>query len=112
VGLERGPLSLGSTIEELLGRKKNSGSGLERREHGRRDPSRWPCDIVYPQKLALTSLTNVDRSVCIVRSLDEASDLFFDIYFLSYSCKTPSLMRGWVYSLQCNHSVVRAAQNQ
>jgi hypothetical protein len=37
VGLERGPLSLVSTIEELLGRK-NSGSGLESREYGRRDP--------------------------------------------------------------------------
>jgi hypothetical protein len=34
----RGPLSLVSTIEELLGRK-GSGSGLENREYGRRDPS-------------------------------------------------------------------------
>jgi hypothetical protein len=33
VGLEQGPLSLLSTIEELLGRK-SSGSGLENREHG------------------------------------------------------------------------------
>jgi hypothetical protein len=33
VGLERGPLSLVSTVEELLGRK-NSGSGLESREYG------------------------------------------------------------------------------
>jgi hypothetical protein len=40
VGLERGPLSLVSTIEELLGRK-SSGSGLENREYGRRDSSRW-----------------------------------------------------------------------
>jgi hypothetical protein len=39
VGLERGPLSLVSTIEELLGRK-SSGSGQENREYGRRDPSR------------------------------------------------------------------------
>jgi hypothetical protein len=39
VGLERGPLSLVSTIEELLGRK-SSGCGLEIREYGRRDPSR------------------------------------------------------------------------
>jgi hypothetical protein len=37
-GLERGPLSLVSTIEELLERR-SSGSGLESREHGRRDPS-------------------------------------------------------------------------
>jgi hypothetical protein len=39
VGLERGPLSLVSTTEELLGRK-SSGSCLESRDYGRRDPSR------------------------------------------------------------------------
>jgi hypothetical protein len=33
MGLERGPLSLVSTIEEILGRN-NSGSGLENREYG------------------------------------------------------------------------------
>jgi hypothetical protein len=38
VGLERDPLSLMSTIEELLGRK-GSDSGLENRDYGRRDPS-------------------------------------------------------------------------
>jgi hypothetical protein len=38
-GLERGPLSLVSTIEGLLERK-SSGSGLECREYGRSDPSR------------------------------------------------------------------------
>jgi hypothetical protein len=37
VGLETGPLSLMSKIEELLGRK-SSGSGLESREYGSRDP--------------------------------------------------------------------------
>jgi hypothetical protein len=36
---ERGPLSLVSTIEELLERKSN-GSGLKSRDYGRRDPSR------------------------------------------------------------------------
>jgi hypothetical protein len=39
VGLERGPLSLVSTIEELL-EKKSSDSGLENKENVRRDPSR------------------------------------------------------------------------
>jgi hypothetical protein len=38
VGLERGPLSLVSTIEELL--ERSSGSGLENREYGRGDPLR------------------------------------------------------------------------
>jgi hypothetical protein len=36
--LEQDPLSLVSTIEELLGRK-SSGSGLEILEFGRKDPS-------------------------------------------------------------------------
>jgi hypothetical protein len=73
VGLERGPLSLVSTIEELLGRKR-SGSGLENREYGRRDPLGWPRDALYPQKLALTSPTSGGRSVGIVRSRTEATE--------------------------------------
>jgi hypothetical protein len=35
MGLERGPLSLVSTIEELLERR-SSGSGLENRNYGRK----------------------------------------------------------------------------
>jgi hypothetical protein len=31
--------------------KKSSGSCLENREHGRRDPSLWPRGILYPQKV-------------------------------------------------------------
>jgi hypothetical protein len=41
VGLERGPLSLVTTIEELLGRK-SSGFGLKNLEYGLGDPSHWP----------------------------------------------------------------------
>jgi hypothetical protein len=37
VGLERGPLILISTIEEVL-ENKRSGSGLEMREYALRDP--------------------------------------------------------------------------
>jgi hypothetical protein len=50
VGMERGPLSLVSTTEELRGRI-SSGSGLENREHGRRDSSRGPRGTFYPQKV-------------------------------------------------------------
>jgi hypothetical protein len=57
VGLERGPLSLVSTLEELLG-IKNSDSGLEIREYGRREQPRWPRGTLYPQKLTLTSPTS------------------------------------------------------
>jgi hypothetical protein len=52
VGLERGPLSLVNTTEELLERN-SSGSGLENREYGRGDLLHWPRDTLYPQKLAL-----------------------------------------------------------
>jgi hypothetical protein len=47
VGLEPGPLSLVSTIEDLLG-KKSSGFGLESREYGRTDSSRSPRGSLYP----------------------------------------------------------------
>jgi hypothetical protein len=67
MGLERGPLSLVSTTEELLGRK-SSGSGPEIREYGRRDPSSWPRGTLYQQKLALTSPTIGGLSVGIVHS--------------------------------------------
>jgi hypothetical protein len=60
VGLERGPLSLVSTTEELHGRN-SSGSGLEIREYGSGDPLRWPRDTLYQHKLALTSPTSGGR---------------------------------------------------
>jgi hypothetical protein len=47
VGLERGPLSLVSTTEELLGRK-SSDCGLENLEYGRRNPLCWPRNTLYP----------------------------------------------------------------
>jgi hypothetical protein len=43
--------------------KKNSGSGLEIREYGRRDPSCRPRGNLYPQNFALTSPTSCSRSV-------------------------------------------------
>jgi hypothetical protein len=73
--LERGPLSLVSTTEELLGRNR-SFSGLVSREYGHRDPLRWRRDILYPQKLALTSPTSGGRSVGIV--VQRVFDFDFD----------------------------------
>jgi hypothetical protein len=49
--------------------------GLENREYGRRDPSRWPRGTLYLQKLALTSPTSGGRSVGIVRSRTQATEL-------------------------------------
>jgi hypothetical protein len=75
-GLERGPLSLVNTTEELLG-IKSSGSGLQSRKYGRRDVLRWPRGTLYPQKLALTSPTSGGRSVGIVRSRTQATEFSF-----------------------------------
>jgi hypothetical protein len=60
VGLKRGPLSLVSTIEELL-KRKSSYFDLEIREYGRGDQLRLPRDTLYLQKLALTSPTSGGR---------------------------------------------------
>jgi hypothetical protein len=73
VGLERGPLSLVNTIEELF-EIKSSGSGLENRDYGRRDSSRWQRSTLYPQKLTLMSSTSSGRSVGIVRSRTQAME--------------------------------------
>jgi hypothetical protein len=71
--LERGPFSLVSTTEELLGRK-SGGNGLEIWEYGRKDPSRWYRGALYPKKLALTSPTSGGRSVAIVRLRIQATE--------------------------------------
>jgi hypothetical protein len=95
VGLERGPLSLVSTTEEQLERK-SSGSGLENREYGHRDPSRLPHGTLYPQKLALTSLTSSLSSVA-VPSQTQATEFSF------------SLVLQWGYAGFWMHSVLSYA---
>jgi hypothetical protein len=67
--------------------KKNSGSGLENREYGRRHPSRRPRGTLYPQKLVLISPTSGGRSVGIVRSRTQTTEFFFLwLELLSYLC--------------------------
>jgi hypothetical protein len=87
VGHAQDPLSLVSTNGELLGRK-NSGFGLESRDYGRWDPSRWPSGTPYPEKLALTSPTSGGRSVGIVRSRTQATE------FLKYHHIVESLINN------------------
>jgi hypothetical protein len=74
VGLERGPLSLVSTSEELLGRKSR-GSGIESRDTAVGIRHSDHVTHLYPQKLALTSPTSGGRSVGIVRSRTKATEL-------------------------------------
>jgi hypothetical protein len=83
VGLEQGPLSLVSTTEELLERK-SSGSGLENRDCSHRDLSWWPRVTLYPQKLALTSLTSGVCLVGIVHSRIKATELLIIHICLKY----------------------------
>jgi hypothetical protein len=51
-------------------------SGVENREY---DPSRRPRDILYPQKLALTSPTSGGRSIGIVRLWTKATELLLHV---------------------------------
>jgi hypothetical protein len=75
VGQELGPLSLMTKIEELLERK-SSVSGVVNRDYDRSYSSRLPRDTLYPQTLALTSLTSGGRLVGIVRSRTQATEYF------------------------------------
>jgi hypothetical protein len=63
-------------------KKKNSGSGLEIREYGRRDLSRFPRGTLYPQKLALISPTSGGRSVGIVFLGIQASEFSFSLHII------------------------------
>jgi hypothetical protein len=85
VGLERCPLSLVSTIEELLERK-SSGSGLETEITAVGILSRRPRGTHCPQQLALTSPTSDGCSVGIVHSRTHATE--FSFYLRSYASET------------------------
>jgi hypothetical protein len=67
VGLERGPLSLVSTTEELLERKSSGSSGLENREYGSRDPSRCARGTIYPPLRTTVYTDFVHRRKLIAR---------------------------------------------
>jgi hypothetical protein len=113
VGLERGPLSLVSTTEELLGRN-SSGSGLESREYGHGYPLRWPRVTIYQQKLALTSPTIDGHSVGIVRSRTKVTEFVYRIIcslnrFASHLLSV-SMFHRWIlfrYSCLCTCSGTR-----
>jgi hypothetical protein len=69
VGLERGPLSLASTIEELLERN-NRGSGLENGDYDRRDLPRCERDTPLSAKVG-TKFADKRRSISRCNSFSD-----------------------------------------
>jgi hypothetical protein len=82
VGLEPGPLSLVSTIEELLGRN-STGSGLENRDYGRRGSITLTTWHRLSAKLALTSPTSGGRYSSLADS-DHGVIIIIIIFFFFF----------------------------
>jgi hypothetical protein len=85
VGLERGPLSLVSTTEELLG-SNSSDSGLESREYGlgiRHADHVAPSICNNNKKKVGTNFADKWRSVGLVRLRTEAVEFFFYRFHVS-----------------------------
>jgi hypothetical protein len=103
VGLERGPLCLVSTTEELLERK-SSGTILEIRDYGRRGSA--ALTTLHPsirKKLPLTSPKNGGRSVGIVRLRTRATE-----FLLLLLCVVDELRATAVNSVQQSCFLVRS----
>jgi hypothetical protein len=97
VGLERGPLSLVSTTEALLGRK-SSGSGLESRDYGRRGSA--ALTTRHPSIRKRWHFADTDgRSVGIVRSRTQATEFCF-------VCNDVQLPPSTYSSTQCSNQLL------
>jgi hypothetical protein len=73
MGLERGPLILVSTIEELSERKSRDSRSREQRIRPLGSAAVTTRHYLCPQKLALTPPTSGGRLFCIVRSRTKAT---------------------------------------
>ena len=94
VGLERGPLSLVRSIEELLEWKKSSGS-RSRKQRLMAVGTRCADHVspLYPQKLALTSPTGGGRSVGIVRVRTKVTE--FSFVYKMWIIQEPNMLELW-----------------
>jgi hypothetical protein len=99
VGQERDPLSLVSTIEELL-RRKSSGSGLENRAYSCKDPSSRRGTLTT--KAGTNFADSGGRSVGIVRQRTQATEfcLVLNIrkYYVTFCLTLPSKWNVSEYS--------------
>jgi hypothetical protein len=107
VGLERGPLSLVRTIEELL-EWKSSGSGQENRNNGRGIRCADHATPSIRKKLALTSPTSGGRSVGIVRLRTKGHGVFQGIsgsIMASFKLKNKSYLLCKLLSLSRSSTI-------
>jgi hypothetical protein len=88
-------------IVDMNTRKVGIGCMLSQVKEGQNNVAAY-----YSGRLRLILWPTVSRPVCLGFNF-----LMFANYFLCSSCREPCLTRGWVCSSQCNHSLVRVAQN-